>query len=255
VLVENQGGRQFPKHIERLVPCNLSNVEGTVHPEFIKPSWNFPCSVCADHRSGSRMLLCDGCNMGYHTFCLTLPLDDVPDGIWICPTCTQFGVTEAHVIKRRENYIPVEDSRPYIELPSPQRRAKARRSAAEWHGRAVQQTTKAFERIGRLIFTGVSEMKWFQIAWLCCGKAWSLGFGLHFRLPQHCGHLRCLSRNRGSVALITGAAAVPRPWPVGERDSGARSHGELAPKGSLPLARHLGGERGLFLQHSSPPDP
>jgi hypothetical protein len=89
----------------------------------------------------------------------------------------------------------------------------------------------------------------------CCGKAWSLGFGLHFRLPQHCGHLRCLSRNRGSVALITGAAAVPRPWPVGERDSGARSHGELAPKGSLPLARHLGGERGLFLQHSSPPDP
>jgi hypothetical protein len=90
---------------------------------------------------------------------------------------------------------------------------------------------------------------------VCCGKAGGLGFGLHFRLPQHCGHLRCLSRNRGSVALITGAAAVPRPWPVGERDSGARSHGELAPKGSLPLARHMGGERGLFLQHNSPPDP
>jgi hypothetical protein len=166
VLVENQGGRQFPKHVERLVPCNLSNVEGTVHPELIKPSWDFPCSVCKDPRHGSRMLLCDGCNMGYHTYCLTPPLDDVPDGIWICPTCTQFGVTEAHVVERRERYIPVEQSRPYIELPSPSRRAKARRLAAEWHGKAVRQSTKAFDRVGRLFFTGVSEIKWFQIAWI-----------------------------------------------------------------------------------------
>jgi transposase InsO family protein len=166
LLLENQGGRQFPKHIENLVPCNLSNVEGTVHPELIKPSWNFPCSVCNDPRHGSRMLLCDGCNMGYHTYCLTPPLDDIPEGIWICPTCIQFGVTEAQVVDRRERYIPVEESRPYIELPSPQRRAKARRLAAEWHGKAVRQTTKAFDRVGRLFFTGVSEMKWFQIAWM-----------------------------------------------------------------------------------------
>ena len=30
------------------------------------------------------MLLCDVCNMGYHTFCLSVPLDRVPHIKWRC---------------------------------------------------------------------------------------------------------------------------------------------------------------------------
>jgi hypothetical protein len=90
----------------------------------------------------------------------------------------------------------------------------------------------------------------------CCGKAGGQGFSRYFRLP-HCFQAHCAGdlASAGPWHSSRVPTAFPCPWPVGERDSGARSHGELAPKGSLPLARHLGGERGLFLQHSSPPDP
>ena len=33
------------------------------------------------------MLLCDKCNKGTHTTCLYPPLEDVPEGPWVCPEC------------------------------------------------------------------------------------------------------------------------------------------------------------------------
>jgi PHD zinc finger-containing protein len=146
LVLQNQGGRTFDKHVEHCVPCNLSNVEGTIHPELIKPSWKYPCHVCGDHKQGAKMLLCDGCNLGFHTFCLTPPLDEVPDGMWLCPTCTTAGVTPQQVEDRRAKYIPVERSRPRIELPSDSRRRHARALADKWHGVAVN--IKGEERLG-----------------------------------------------------------------------------------------------------------
>ena len=34
------------------------------------------------------MLLCDGCDAPWHTYCLSPPLEGVPDGDWFCPACT-----------------------------------------------------------------------------------------------------------------------------------------------------------------------
>jgi len=42
------------------------------------------------------MLLCDGCDLGYHLECLTPPLDDVPNEEWYCPEC---AATEARRAK------------------------------------------------------------------------------------------------------------------------------------------------------------
>ena len=36
----------------------------------------------------AKMMLCDSCDVGYHTFCLDPPLTDVPDGEWLCRRCT-----------------------------------------------------------------------------------------------------------------------------------------------------------------------
>lgn len=33
------------------------------------------------------MLLCDGCDDSYHTYCLIPPLSSVPRGDWRCPRC------------------------------------------------------------------------------------------------------------------------------------------------------------------------
>ncbi|XP_056879068.1 lysine-specific demethylase 5A isoform X1 [Takifugu flavidus] len=45
------------------------------------------CLVCGRGDEEDRLLLCDGCDDSYHTFCLIPPLQDVPKGDWRCPKC------------------------------------------------------------------------------------------------------------------------------------------------------------------------
>ncbi|OQR95317.1 histone demethylase [Achlya hypogyna] len=45
------------------------------------------CQYCLRGDCRDKMLLCDGCNGGYHTFCLATPLAAVPDGDWFCDAC------------------------------------------------------------------------------------------------------------------------------------------------------------------------
>ena len=42
------------------------------------------CKICGSRGQEAKMLLCDVCNMGYHTFCLPVPLDRIPDMRWKC---------------------------------------------------------------------------------------------------------------------------------------------------------------------------
>ena len=44
------------------------------------------CSVCHRPDDEALMLICD-CKAGFHTYCLTPPLDAVPEGEWRCPSC------------------------------------------------------------------------------------------------------------------------------------------------------------------------
>lgn len=45
------------------------------------------CLLCGSGNDEDRLLLCDGCDDSYHTFCLIPPLHDVPKGDWRCPQC------------------------------------------------------------------------------------------------------------------------------------------------------------------------
>ncbi|KAM7002951.1 uncharacterized protein phrf1 [Tautogolabrus adspersus] len=45
------------------------------------------CEVCGSSDREDRLLLCDGCDAGYHMECLTPPLDSVPVEEWFCPVC------------------------------------------------------------------------------------------------------------------------------------------------------------------------
>lgn len=40
------------------------------------------------------MLLCDGCDDSYHTFCLMPPLAEIPKGDWRCPKCVAEEVSK-----------------------------------------------------------------------------------------------------------------------------------------------------------------
>ena len=45
------------------------------------------CKVCHSKDDEDAMLLCDGCDAGYHTYCSQPPIEEVPEGDWFCPSC------------------------------------------------------------------------------------------------------------------------------------------------------------------------
>ncbi|XP_029843134.3 lysine-specific demethylase 5A isoform X4 [Ixodes scapularis] len=45
------------------------------------------CHTCGRGDDEESMLLCDGCDDSYHTFCLLPPLQEIPRGDWRCPRC------------------------------------------------------------------------------------------------------------------------------------------------------------------------
>ena len=50
------------------------------------------CQVCKSTGDDDAMLLCDGCDHGYHTYCHQPPIEDVPEGDWFCPACSAEGL-------------------------------------------------------------------------------------------------------------------------------------------------------------------
>ncbi|XP_058421766.1 E3 ubiquitin-protein ligase UHRF2 isoform X2 [Diceros bicornis minor] len=46
------------------------------------------CHICGGKQEPNMQLLCDECNMAYHIYCLSPPLDKVPEEeYWYCPSC------------------------------------------------------------------------------------------------------------------------------------------------------------------------
>ncbi|KAL3212776.1 hypothetical protein MRX96_007829 [Rhipicephalus microplus] len=52
-----------------------------------KPIEQIVCHTCGRGDDEESMLLCDGCDDSYHTFCLIPPLPEIPRGDWRCPRC------------------------------------------------------------------------------------------------------------------------------------------------------------------------
>ena len=45
------------------------------------------CVICDLGDDENKMVLCDGCDAGYHLYCLRPKLSQVPRGRWFCPAC------------------------------------------------------------------------------------------------------------------------------------------------------------------------
>ncbi len=93
------------------------------------------------------MLLCDWCNSGWHTYCLEPKLESIPSGHWVCPTCTQAGIT-THLVQneriRQASSRTAEPPDPDTQLfTSANTRAKDK-AAAAYDNRLIckQVTTK-----------------------------------------------------------------------------------------------------------------
>jgi transposase InsO family protein len=165
LVLINQAGQVIDKHMEHCVPCTLPNLLGDTYAGLTRPPEDLPCQVCNDHRHWDLMLLCDNCDTGWHTFCLSPALDVIPEGDWLCPDCTTHGMTHERLAEKRERYKEDERSRPALEMPGRSRQAKAQAMADEWHNTVVKHMHHGKLRFGRVRFQGILNPNWFRIDW------------------------------------------------------------------------------------------
>ena len=62
---------------------------------------NTACEVCGAKDCAERMILCDRCDKGFHTFCLVPTLHTIPNGKWSCKSCRE---------KKRALFSPVKQA-------------------------------------------------------------------------------------------------------------------------------------------------
>ena len=64
---------------------HLYTLDGAVN--WSKSLQNIRCRRCRKKGGDEYLLLCDGCDNGFHTYCLDPPLMEVPEGDWYCSKC------------------------------------------------------------------------------------------------------------------------------------------------------------------------
>uniref|UniRef100_H0ZNX0 Bromodomain adjacent to zinc finger domain protein 1A n=1 Tax=Taeniopygia guttata TaxID=59729 RepID=H0ZNX0_TAEGU len=96
-LDASDGGRSYKTVLDRwreslLSSTSLSQVFlhlSTLDRSVIwsKSILNARCKVCRKKGDAESMVLCDGCDRGYHTYCIRPKLKAIPEGDWFCPEC------------------------------------------------------------------------------------------------------------------------------------------------------------------------
>ncbi|XP_033628093.1 supporter of activation of yellow protein-like isoform X2 [Asterias rubens] len=94
------------------------------------------CFHCGDPTHEDKMMFCDMCDRGYHTFCVGL--QDIPTGLWACESCQTTDDTPAAL----EPHVP--SPPPSIPTPSPEESAPEDRSSTP-----VTEATPTSKKRGR----------------------------------------------------------------------------------------------------------
>jgi hypothetical protein len=69
--LQGRCGGVIKHNISNLAPCHLANIDPSMELGGWRPSADLPCEVCHyPDDEGHMVQLCDGCDTGWHTFCL-----------------------------------------------------------------------------------------------------------------------------------------------------------------------------------------
>ncbi|KAI8972041.1 chromatin remodelling complex Rsc7/Swp82 subunit-domain-containing protein [Mycotypha africana] len=62
------------------------------------------CCVCKSAGDESTLMICDGCDRGWHTGCCSPPVEKVPEGSWLCSLCANCHSCNEHGMGEESQY-------------------------------------------------------------------------------------------------------------------------------------------------------
>eukprot|EP00854_Cymbomonas_tetramitiformis_P013811 gene13811-biopygen14215 len=96
VVLEDAAKMKEKSIVQSIAPCHLQ-VKDQYDCSAAVPSRHLACDeVCRKADGEAEMLLCGTCNKGYHLWCLTPTLSEVPEGEWLCPRCSDTRMQAAN---------------------------------------------------------------------------------------------------------------------------------------------------------------
>ena len=84
VVMEGSDAARREEQVKNVAHCPLPILDTRLYPGRYFRAPTKQCRVCGERRRGSKMVLCDTCQDGFHLWCLSPPLLQVPDGPWKC---------------------------------------------------------------------------------------------------------------------------------------------------------------------------
>ncbi|XP_066466845.1 PHD and RING finger domain-containing protein 1 isoform X2 [Tiliqua scincoides] len=123
------------------------------------------CEVCGRSDREDRLLLCDGCDAGYHMECLNPPLSEVPVAEWFCPPCTLANavpidadhVSEEEVASLTADVVPTTSRlRPNVRMRAIARTRQSERVRATVNRNRIT-TAQRIQHVPRYLMSSLDE--------------------------------------------------------------------------------------------------
>ena len=154
VRLQGRDGREISVNVINIAPCHLPNIDGRMDRMIEESDYDLPCEICSftDTTEDHLMMICDSCDTGWHMSCLTPPVKELPEGDWICPRCTDQGVTLDQLVPREK--APPREKRKSKFASAAQK--KALRNARELDGTTIR-TKSSDAKISNQ--TGIAKLR------------------------------------------------------------------------------------------------
>ena len=84
-ILEGSDGARCSRQIRDVSHCPLPILDTNIYPGRYYRGATKHCEICGRRGDGAKMVLCDGCQDGYHIWCMSPPLLAMPTTQWTCP--------------------------------------------------------------------------------------------------------------------------------------------------------------------------